>query len=608
MSGDLNSWSKAFNARNLRPTEVAKTFVPNAAFERIQSTNHSILIGPRGSGKTTLFKMLTLEGLQAWNEPLAREVERKLPFVAIYIPADVHWDNQLGFSDARLDQLPDYRQRLAIAAVTTNVLASCCKAVRSYIQKRTESSPEIENRVAESMISEWKLPATIPSIDAIEYAISSRYSEIKSISTKIAQKYNSESDFPQLPDYFHLDYLFAMTPVLVALDQILKNSEPTKWALCFDELELTPMWLQERLLTELRSTDQRFVFKLSASPVLRASTKSGAMVGQDYESIRLWAGAGAEMGKFAEKLTRRILYNRLGEEIDPYLLFGRSSNAREAVSGKDDYGKNSAVWKAFRALAKYDSSFRSLLIKNDIDPADPCTDDITKRDSILRKAKPIVLHRLEFTKASTDGKLVPRGRKQVTLYSGADAIFDISEGNPRWLIGILNGLLAKVKKDENGHFIPLSKVTQANILYAVSKKFRSLLSSVPEAYCNYNEKQMHLVNLIDEIGIYFFTKIALDTFTIDPSGSFIVDNKVPDNIVKILETGLYQGAFIHVSSESNVGLSSIKNMRIKLAYLLSPVTKLPLRNYEAVNLSSILNHKPRRQNERQGTLNLPLDQ
>ncbi|MGJ8643691.1 MAG: ORC-CDC6 family AAA ATPase [Luteolibacter sp.] len=600
MSDDPNSWSKAFNARNLRPTEVAKTFVPNTAYERIQSTSHSVLIGPRGSGKTTLFKMLTLEGLQAWGDPLAKSTEEKLPFVAIYIPADVHWDDQLCFGDERLQRLPSFQQLLASTAVTTNVLASCCKAIRSYLQYNNKSCPEIENRVAKSMISEWKLPSTIPSIDAIEYAISSRFSEIKALSMRVAQTCESENQIPDLPDYFYLDYLFAMTPVLVAFDHALENPQPLKWALCFDELELTPKWLQDRLFAELRSTDQRFIFKLSASPVLRISSNTGAMSGQDYESIRLWAGTGAEMGRFSEKLTRRILRNRLGEEVDPFFLFGRSPNSRES----SDYERGSSVWEAFSALAKWDKSFRSVLEKNGVDPKNPFTDDVSMRDRLFRKAKPIVLHRLEFAKIDPHGKLIARGRKKVALYCGADAIFDISEGNPRWLIGILNGLLTKVRRDEDGTLMPLEKSSQADTLYGVSRKFHSLLASVPEAYCQYNDKRIHLVDLIDKIGQYFFERIALDPFTVDPPGSVIVDNNVPEEIIRLLEIGLYQGALIHVNTDSDVGQGSIKGMRIKLAYLLSPIKKLPLRTYDAVNISSVLSQKRNCSDDGQSILNL----
>ena len=49
----------AFNARWLTPEDVARSFVPTTHFKALAKFQHSLLMGPRGCGKTTLLKMLT---------------------------------------------------------------------------------------------------------------------------------------------------------------------------------------------------------------------------------------------------------------------------------------------------------------------------------------------------------------------------------------------------------------------------------------------------------------------------------------------------------------------------------------------------------------------
>lgn len=61
---------EAFNARDLKPEDVAGTFVPSKKYSDLSAPTHALLIGPRGSGKTTLLKMLSLEALRLW-EPFA---------------------------------------------------------------------------------------------------------------------------------------------------------------------------------------------------------------------------------------------------------------------------------------------------------------------------------------------------------------------------------------------------------------------------------------------------------------------------------------------------------------------------------------------------------
>ena len=59
-----------------------------------------------------------------------------------------------------------------------------------------------------------------------------------------------------------------------AFQEIFKNTsfvnqKKFKWALCFDELEIAPEWLQKKIYTEyLRSTNQSLLFKITSTPLI----------------------------------------------------------------------------------------------------------------------------------------------------------------------------------------------------------------------------------------------------------------------------------------------------------------------------------------------------
>src|SRR4051812_19038657 len=87
-----------FNARFVDPEHVARQFVPTLAFSKLVYQRHSVLLGPRGCGKTTLLKMLTRRALHTWEAERQRHESYELPlpsFEAIYIPTDVRWSYEI---------------------------------------------------------------------------------------------------------------------------------------------------------------------------------------------------------------------------------------------------------------------------------------------------------------------------------------------------------------------------------------------------------------------------------------------------------------------------------------------------------------------------------
>ncbi len=112
-----SSGYSAFNARWLEPEEVARLFVPTLPFKSLVGIQNSLLMGPRGCGKTTLLlKMLTRRAQRVWRERLPREPQwadyRGPDFEAVYVPSDVRWSFELSSISQELAASPTDAERM----------------------------------------------------------------------------------------------------------------------------------------------------------------------------------------------------------------------------------------------------------------------------------------------------------------------------------------------------------------------------------------------------------------------------------------------------------------------------------------------------------------
>ena len=95
--------------------------------------------------------------------------------------------------------------------------------------------------------------------------------------------------------------------------------------------------------------------------------------------------------------------------------------------------------------------------------------------------------------------------------------------------------------------------------------------------------------LIKKIGDYFHRQIVLEPFGEDPHMSFTVDKDISPDIENCLRIALNHGALVCYDAPDSVGgYTSLRGKRLRIAYLLAPVFKLPLRSSKEIGLSRIL--------------------
>ena len=376
---------------------------------------------------------------------------------------------------------------------------------------------------------------------------------------------------------------------------LFAEGSPKRWALCFDELELAPAWLQKRLLGELRSTNQRFLFKLGTSPFPDVEGSLAAKPKADCSLIALWRHAGKDIRAFSARLSISVLRQRGLHNTTVRKLLGNSPSvhAREWRGTRVGRLTKERSLKVVKTAALHDAALRDLLCEYDIDPEKPwmAASDRRKID-VLAQVVPLAAHRSAF-KAKHIERLQPPVNSRVLPYYGEDVLYDISDGNPRWLIGMLNDLIRAGVSEGKTQRVP--RKVQAQVYRTASLGYHTMLETMPaEPPAAAPEDSVHVVEVVDEFGCYFFRSVVQSEFNLHPFESFTVDAKTPERVLRVLPSGTYEGAFICMDPGLHQFAPKPDGRLFRLSYMLAPYFGLPLALHNKVNASAVSSEARRR--------------
>lgn len=582
---------EAYNARVLEPYQVAQTFIPPRHYFRLLEARHSVVVGPRGSGKTTLLKMLQGAALEAWRHSRAEECRDRVRFTGVFIPADRAWTAQVESLGARGLDL-ESRRVFEEAAFTTHVLRALVRALEYRCHppstegltphRRTVLSAENEVQFVRELARTWQLTPAVPSLAGLRRSLSSRMLEIHGVCAKerlLGEKDRTERIAAQA--FLHLSFLTAVVAGIELFDDF-SGERGAKWAFLFDELELAPDWISQMLTAALRSVDERLIFKLALVPFAGSSkhvnSTLGAMPRHDYDEIALWYAHKEDGYEFCESLVTEMLRRRSFGTKTPEAVFGDS--ARVKPLGRAQPRRSAAtIERQMRSLASKDASFRSYLKANRLDLDRLSAVRGVRRKQTINKIRAIVAARDAFRESDRG-----RSRKRPEIYSGAETIYAASEGNPRWLIGMVTELLERSRDGQR-----VSRGQQSREITNTGNQFRALLRTIPAPKTGGDSRRRGLLSLLDEIGGAFQKKVILDAFDPDAPGSFVVDASANERLAASLGEALNAGALVYVpDANTEAGPISLRGKRFRLAYLLAPRYQLPLALLRPVALSTLL--------------------
>lgn len=387
----------------------------------------------------------------------------------------------------------------------------------------------------------------------------------------------------------------------IGLVNEFSKKKAREWALLFDELEIAPNWLVDKLYPLLRSTtSQNVYFKLSMSPFAKlsqANLGSSPRPSHDYELVHLWYIQKSEAIPFSRELLVQTLVRRCNCEIDLLKIFGPSP-LKPSTKGRDSgYGAKSKAHDVLTRAYSNDPGFRDYVDRKQINLDELDKLDEETRAAEVRKVYPIVLFRQEFLKK--EGAF--RSRKKPQIFSGIDSFLEILEGNPRWIVGAANELAGTIQSKNK-----VNPSIQYTYLRETAERFMSLMKTIP--LYDGGREQKSLGDALDHVGDRIYDSIMQERFTSEPYGSFRVDDKCPDDLLDSVGIAMNAGAVILLSDvESNwLVASELRGKEFRMSYLFSPYKHIPVRIGRSFPLSEVLNKttKPRaRDIERDGEFN-----
>lgn len=601
----------AFNAKTMTFSEVADSFCPSKKYEDLAGAWNALLIGPRGSGKTTLMKMLSLQGMRAWPaEKIASRPD--INYTGIFVPADIAWSEMVR-ALTRDNIEPSLAGLVAETAFVTNTLLSVARTIELRVARPVNpnefNSISLTGNAHDDWIKHvaklWGITLSSLSIRALTGALEARLIRLRQEVRFVALQTEkiSESGLRERIPYLGLPLIESVAQALISFNYAVDMPDH-KWALLLDEFEVAPLPLQSTVLRALRGGAPELLLKVALAPcgphttlVEDPNTKPSDR--NDFRQVLLWYPDRGQAERFCEDVCRGWL-NKIAPEYATMplnILFGSSSIAivdddeSSDESEQDETERQKKLQelsKLFLALIPKDPTFAEFLYRRKIDPLDLAASDGTYARATIRKIAPIAAFRNAYRSNKALGK--KRGRKPfAAAYVGWESLAAMSEGNPRWLIGLLISIWTGryFKKT-----VPISMAAQADASKETGGAFVEMLRSLATRPTPDIQAGEPVLTIIEKLANFFHDKLVTKSFLEDPPLVFEVDAATPPEIEESLRLALNHGAIIcYQDPDKSVGYDSLIGRQFRLAFLLAQQFKLPIRKSKHISLSAILRNE-----------------
>lgn len=598
----------SLNARSLEFPDIGRSFVLHPKFAKLAGPDNVILIGPRGSGKTTMLKMLTPEALSYWNVQDEREkqIKRGIDYLAIYIPMSKILKDDLDsrIRGSKLDR--NDLSKVIKHIYWWNIVESVIEMLYYLIKQRNfDENKEyyLVKAISKRILAEH----------SAVYSVDSLLTEIADLAFSSRCRLDSES----ISDLVDVDIISRLDPLFRVINEHFKFPPSQKYALCFDELDIYTSDFSTAMIRSLRGGSVNVILKLTLAPIQEIEISSlkeySPRQTHDYEDIYLWPYSDVntqessteeiEYLQFSESLARQTLQGILGrqDEIDLNKLLGNFSykNAFKYIQTSEiennifkglelEKMKESDLTRVlFERLADIDPSFGLLLEKRGVSFKSITTIKRKLSSEVIRKMKEVVFNRLIVSKYDTEkGKWVLRTTRVPIQYHGKEIVLKSIDGNPRYLKKLMEFISSEVEFS-NGQALQVPIEKQARALNRIQSIFFERLKSIPVGD---DKHEKNVGKLISDIGEYFSGEMNLVHWK---SPSFYSCLSIPNireiqHYELVFRKALNNGALLLIGETNLTKLNTVKNKKMRLSYILHIHFKLPVRKYESISFEQII--------------------
>ena len=573
------------NARYLSKEELVKTFVPTETFRAIFDKKNHFILGSRGSGKTSVAKMVSHSYLALFSQfdSISRDIINSKEYIGVYVPMSAEWlggiNNKAWFTIDELNILFEWKLNLNICIAFVDTIESCCECYLKDISHRYIK----EKMIVKRLVSLWcpqpneldNFKQLTDVLKLIEFEKQKSIAKDRALGNK-TNKLVGECFSTQL-----------FNPLLRAIDIVdeeLSFLKQPAWLLCLDEVAILSVEQQRIINSYLRSSMSNNIFiKIITTPYSNESRETNIGVplnqGDDYENLYIDHEPTFFVFK-KNKIPEPVLdlfdkrIQASGDDIPKISLNSLLGKSSLLDDHPWNFSQESQDMKLFNEFASNETKLRGKTL---------LSEEKKKHfsDQIARKMRGLLYL-----------KNAVKNNNLSEVYSGIKMIVYCSDANPRKLIRLFNQLLKQYDPKKK----VLTPTVQSTTLYEFSRN--TLNSSRSE-----EEIGIKLYDFICVIGNYMKDKLHSEETigteqisTIDIGGC--VDADLWNLIKKAVDIGLLYPIITSNSKTFNRNKMNklsvnlpVKNGKFRLAYVLSPFFTLLPRQGSSRALSSILDKK-----------------
>lgn len=562
------------NARNLTISQVVDTFVAIPAYWTLFSSKNHIVLGSRGSGKTSIAKMLShthLTKFKVKNEKAAEYIDNK-KYIGIYIPMSAEWlggINNKHNAEYESVELFQWKLNIKTCLAFTDTIKSC---IEEYA-RTTEEKIIIEVEIVSKLKAFWfpddndikNIKEVQDHLGVIDFDIQVRLAKERILGRSASVDYVRGLEFA-------VDLFAPLKKGINILSQYF-GLETSSWFICLDEAEILTSAQQKIINSYLRSCSGNLFFKIITMPYAHTTreTNVGANLnaGDDFEYVYIdnespfiYTEQSLSMPEIIiELFKKRASSYEIYKDITIQNLLGEST-----LLDKHTFDNNVAS-KDMQLLMKYTDS-KTLKRATDM-LNEKRVDDFNNQ--IGRKMRGLLYLKDNVANA--------RGRTKIDVYSGARMIVQCTDGNPRRLIRLFKVLLNAAQSNKKSSELPRAK--QSEILMNFSE---SILLRVQ------SEEKIgtQLYDLLRNIGNNMKSKVHDTPLTTEQIYSIKLNKEVSDEQWQMIKRAVANGL---IYPTDNASYLQYKEGTYRLAYVLCPYFLLLPRKGQAVSLNRICGGK-----------------